>query len=119
MHDTRPPTREARPDAQTTRRPRSSPSAGLPGDDPASRDDRLDELDARLARLEGGPGYRDRGRQLLGRVMPPEAGRHFRNAGREQLLGIRSIVDSWIRRIDAADDRAGPEGSGRERIDVD
>jgi len=38
------------------------------------------ELEARLARVEGGAGYRERGRHLLGRIMPPEAGRHFRNA---------------------------------------
>ena len=34
---------------------------------------------------------------MMGRVMPAEAGHHFRNAGREQLLGVRSIVDFWIR----------------------
>jgi hypothetical protein len=99
------------------RRPRSSPSAGLPADDP-SGDDRLAELDARLARLEGGAGYRERGRHLLARVMPPEAARHFRNAGREELLGIRSIVDFWIRRIDDAEERAAPETGRSERIDV-
>jgi hypothetical protein len=103
---------------QVTRgRPRSNPSAGLPGDEP-SADERLAELEARLTRVEGGAGYRERGRHLLSRVMPPEAGRHFRNAGREELLGIRSIVDFWINRIDAAEDRAGPETTGRERIDV-
>ena len=42
----------------------------------------------------------------------------FRNAGREQLLGIRSIVDFWIRRIDAMEDRAGGD-AGRERIELD
>jgi hypothetical protein len=50
--------------------------------------------------------------------MPPEASRHFRNAGREELLGIRSIVDFWISRIDDAERRAEPEATGRERIDV-
>jgi hypothetical protein len=101
---------------RTRRRP-SDPSAGLPGDN-LTAEERLRELEARLARIEGGAGYRERGRHLLGRVMPPEAGRHFRNAGREELLGIRSIVDFWIRRIDDAEDRAGPETGGRERIDV-
>ena len=62
--------------------------------------DRLGELEARLARLEGTPGLRERGRGVMARVMPPEAGEHFRNAGREQLLGVRSIVDFWIRRLD-------------------
>jgi len=100
------------------RRPRSRPSAGLPENVPAPADQRLAELEARLARLEGGTGYRERGRHVLDQVMPPEAGRHFRNAGREHLLGMRSIVDHWIGRIDAAEDRSRGENPGRERIDV-
>ena len=51
--------------------------------------------------------------------MPPEAGRHFRNAGREQLLGIRSIVDFWIHRIDAMESHASSGDTGRETIQVD
>jgi hypothetical protein len=83
-----------------------------------SAEDRLAELDARLVRLEGGAGYRERGRHLLGKIMPPDASRHFRNAGREELLGIRSIVDFWISRIDAAEDRAEAAASRPERIDI-
>ena len=105
---------------------RKAPSAGMPGGDPAPEGDRLAELEARLARLEGGARLRERGRDLMGRVAPPEAGRHFRNAGREQLLGIRSIVDFWIRRIELAEEHAEPasgEGSGaaptRGRIEID
>lgn len=100
------------------RRTRSSPSAGMPADD-MGPEERLADLDARLARLEGGAGYRQRGRQLLRRVMPDDASQHFRNAGREQLLGVRSIVDFWIRRIDDADERAGSPDPGPERIDID
>jgi hypothetical protein len=79
--------------------------------------DRIDELEARLARLEQEPGIRERGRSLMNRVMPPEASRHFRNAGREQLLGVRAIVDFWIDRIDAAEDRAG-RSTERETIEI-
>jgi hypothetical protein len=100
-----------------TRRPRSTPSAGLPSVE-LTAEERLRELEARLARVEGGAGYRERGRHLLDRIMPPEASRHFRNAGREELLGIRSIVDFWISRIDAAEGRATSETTSRERIDV-
>jgi hypothetical protein len=100
------------------RRTRSTPSAGLPADDLATID-RLAELDARLVRLEGGAGYRERGRHLLNRLMPPDASQHFRNAGREDLLGIRSIVDFWIKRIDSADERAAGGHSARESIDVE
>ena len=115
MNDTR--MASGRTEPPGSRRPRPSPSAGLPADD-LTPDERMAELDARLARLEGGAGYRERGRHLLARIMPPDASRHFRNAGREELLGIRSIVDFWIDRIDAAEDRA-TTGPGRaERIDV-
>ncbi|NJD29962.1 MAG: hypothetical protein FIA92_16920 [Chloroflexi bacterium] len=88
-------------------------SAGVPD----AGGDRLAELETRLARLEGEPGLRERGRKMMDRVIPPEASRHFRNAGREQLLGIRSIVDFWIRRIDDAETRAG--GAARETIEVE
>ncbi len=115
MNDTRTGSGGARSVARG--RPRSNPSAGLPGDE-LSADERMAELEARLAKVEGGAGYRERGRHLLARVMPPEAGRHFRNAGREELLGIRSIVDFWINRIDAAENRSAAESTGRERIDV-
>jgi hypothetical protein len=51
--------------------------------------------------------------------MPPEASEHFRNAGREQLLGVRSIVDFWIARLDDPDDRAARQSSGRETIEIE
>lgn len=81
-------------------------------------DDRIAELEQRLERLEGSPGLRQRGRSLLDRVMPAEAGTHFRNAGREQLLGVRSIVDFWIRRLDESESRAG-EGRSYERETIE
>jgi|SRR5829696_2490377 len=94
---------------------RSRVSAGVPN---STTDARIAEVEERLARLEGEPSLRERSRTLMDRVMPPEASRHFRNAGREQLLGMRSIVDFWIRRIDDADVRAGGE-PGRETIEID
>ena len=96
---------------------RRGPSAS-PGLPEAEGDQRLAELEDRLARLEGEPSLRERGRRMADRIMPPEASRHFRNAGREQLLGVRAIVDFWIRRIDNAEDRARTE-SGRETIEID
>ena len=80
--------------------------------------ERMAELEARLQRLESSPGLRERGRGLMSRVMPPEAGEHFRNAGREQLLGVRSIVDFWIRRLDEADSRAD-RSRDRETIEIE
>ena len=55
---------------------------------------------------------------MMDRVVPQEASQHFRNAGREQLLGLRSIVDFWIRRIEDADSRARAD-AGRETIQID
>ena len=101
------------------RRSATAPSAGLPGIGGGSADTRLAELEARLARLESTTGLRERGRDLMGRVAPPEAGQHFRNAGREQLLGIRSIVDFWIRRIELADAHADASPASRETIHID
>ena len=97
---------------------RSRSSAGVPsvGDDP------VPSLEARLGRLEARMNLRERGRDLMDTVMPPEASRHFRNAGREHLLGIRSMVDHWIGRIDAMESRAASRGEtegSRETIKID
>lgn len=97
------------------RRPGSTASPGMPE---AGAELRIAELEERLARLEGEPSLKERGRHMIDRVMPPEASRHFRNAGREQLLGMRAIVDYWIRRIDDAEARARPD-TGRESISID
>ena len=84
-----------------------------------SKDERLAELESRLARLERAPSLRARGRSMMDKVMPPEASEHFRNAGREQLLGVRSIVDFWIQRIDDADTRAAGRPRDRETIEIE
>jgi hypothetical protein len=97
---------------------RRGSSAASPGVPDGPSDARIAELEDRLAQLEGTPGLRERSRRMMDRVMPPEASRHFRNAGREQLLGIRSIVDFWIRRIEDAESRAHAD-AGRETIEID
>jgi hypothetical protein len=84
-----------------------------------SRDERFAVLEARLARLEKAPSLRARGRSMMDKVMPPEASEHFRNAGREQLLGVRSIVDFWIQRLDEADSRAAGRSRERETIEIE
>jgi len=91
-------------------------SAGMPSMEAGN--DRVSELESRIARLEGSPTMRQRGMALMDRVMPPDASRHFRNAGREHLLGVRSIVDFWIRRIDMMEERSSGD-PGRERIELD
>ena len=105
-------------DSMTGARPRRRSAAVSPGVPDASAEVRIAELEVRLARLEGEPTLKERGRRMIDRVMPPEAGQHFRNAGREQLLGVRSIVDFWIRRIDDAESRSRVD-AGRETIEID
>jgi hypothetical protein len=80
--------------------------------------DPMANFEARLARLEKAPGLRERGRGLMARVVPDEATHHFRNAGREQLLGVRSIVDFWIERIDESESRSSRR-TRRESIEID
>jgi hypothetical protein len=105
-----------------TSRPRGVAGGGRqmsPGlNDPGSSgaDDRIAALEARLSGLERDTSMRARGRGMLDRMMPPEASQHFRNAGREQLMGIRAIVDHWIRRIDDSEKRSA---GSRETIDVE
>ena len=96
----------------------TTPATRAGGTSEAGDDDRLAELEARLARLERAPGLRERGRGLMARVVPDEATRHFRNAGREQLLGVRSIVDFWIERIDESEGRS-KKRTRHESIEID
>jgi len=105
---------------------------------PLGDSERLAELEARLARLERSPTLRERGRTTLrasaleafaprGRAdrvglgvrgMRRQRGQALRNAGREQLLGVRSIVDFWIRRLDEAEVRAA-RGRSRDRETIE
>ncbi len=77
-------------------------------------EDRIRELEARLARLER-PADRvgDRIEGVIRGVVPDETRGHIRAAWREQLLAVRSFIDHWIE--SDSGDRAAP---ARERIDV-
>ena len=100
------------PAGRAARRPRSSSTTaamGSPGMPSSADDARLAELEERLDRLERDPGMRERSQAIVRKVMPAEAGRHFRNAAREQLLGFRAIVDFWIARVDDLDTKAGDD----------
>ena len=109
-------TSQGRGRSATGRRPAS---AGMPGNEIMTPEERISELENRLASLEGSMSIRERGRDLMDKVMPPEAGRHFRNAGREQLLGMRSILDFWIRRIESAENRAASKDAARQTIEIE
>jgi hypothetical protein len=110
------------PTTPTPRRRRARPVV----DDDAGWDaaltpeQRLEALVSRVEALEGEPSLRERGRSMVSRVMPPEASTHFRNAGREQLLGIRSIVDFWIDKLDQAESNSDRSRSRtRETIEIE
>lgn len=54
------------------------------------------------------------------RLVPPEARRHWRNAGREYLLSMRSLLDAMIERIPAEEPaEPGKTGRRRQRIEVE
>jgi len=77
-------------------------------------EDRIAELEQRLVELEGRRPTMDATRTWFRQIVPEEAGRHFRTAMREQLLGMRVLVDHWIKRVD-------PEkgSSARETIRIE
>jgi hypothetical protein len=77
--------------------------------------DRMAELEERVREMERRSSVSGRSRSLMRSIVPPEASGHFRAAGREQLLGIRALVDHWIRRMESSE--APP--SKREEIPID
>ena len=79
--------------------------------------DRVQELEARLAKMEKSRSMTGRSRTFMNRIVPPEASDHFRAASREQLLGIRALVDHWINRLDEREPL--PPALDREEIPID
>ena len=79
--------------------------------------DRVAELEARLEQMERRRTMTARSRGFMNRIVPPEATTHFRAASREQLLGMRALVDHWIRRLDEGEDL--PQALDREEIPID
>ncbi|MBM4408650.1 MAG: hypothetical protein FJ038_08670 [Chloroflexi bacterium] len=76
---------------------------------------RIRELEERLSQLEARP-VRSAG--WLRTLMPAEASRHFRAAGREQLLGMRALVDFWIKRFEESDAKSTSRAV-REEISIE
>jgi hypothetical protein len=74
---------------------------------------RIQDLEDKLARMEKRDA--DRIDAALRTVLPDETRTHMRNAFREQLLAVRSILDHWIDRSGDAPDPAAQ----RERIRVE
>jgi hypothetical protein len=78
-------------------------------------DQRMDQLEQRLAQLERRPTMRERGTGTLDVLVPAETRRHLKNAGREQLLAVRSLLDYWIDQLVDVDER----DKGREEITIE
>ena len=79
---------------------------------------RVDDLERRLDMMEDRQGALERSRQVMKAVVPAETRRHMRAAWRENLLAVRSLLDSWIDRLaDGSDDDT--ESHDRESIPID
>ena len=70
-------------------------------------DDRIEEMERRVERLEAREGAMERSRRMAQSVVPAETRQHLRAAGREQLLAMRTLLDHWIGRLkdEPTDDR--------------
>lgn len=79
--------------------------------------DRIEDLERRLDDLERRPNVRERSRGALDMLVPTETRRHLRNASREQLLAVRSLLDFWIDQL--VDGRDEEPDQGREQIRID
>ena len=79
---------------------------------------RMDELERRLDRMEDRQGGLERSRAMMTSMVPSETRRHMRAAWRENLLAVRSLLDTWIDRLDG-DDAAKSNDNGRENIPID
>jgi hypothetical protein len=82
-------------------------------------DDRLQELEQRLQRLERRETAVDRSRRVMDDVMPRQTRDHLRNAGREQLLAVRTMLDHWIGRLGNDRSDAEDDKPSRETIRID
>jgi hypothetical protein len=78
-------------------------------------EERLTDLEDRVLRVEARRPTVQSARGWFSQVVPSEASDHFRTAMREQLLGVRSLVDHWIGRMD----RAPRSNNDREEIRID
>lgn len=85
-------------------------------DEGVGAQDRLEDVERRLDRLEWRGRATERGRDLMREFVPTETRRHLRAAGREQLLAARSLIEHWIGWLDEDDeDRA----KRREEIPIE
>ena len=87
-----------------------------PNDAPNDLEERLARLEQKLDRLAGGGGEQTAYWAVLETILPADARRHLRAASREQLLAARSMIDSWVKRMDTDQEQGSPK---RETIPLD
>ena len=88
----------------------------MEGHETRNLEERLARLEEKLDRLAEGRGEQTAYWAILETILPADARRHLRAASREQLLAARSMLDSWVKRMDADQDEAAPR---RETIPLD
>jgi hypothetical protein len=90
-------------------------------------EDRVMELEERIAQLEQQQQQRRGGGRsvaetafwaVMHNVLPDDARRHLKAAGREQLLAARVYLDTWIKKMDNPDAAAEEDGVVHENIEV-
>lgn len=80
---------------------------------------RLEELDRRSTAMERAMDKAmDRSRQAVEMIVPHEARKHLRAAGREQLLAVRSLLDFWVDKMGDGSD-SSTTANPRENIPID
>ena len=72
---------------------------------------RIAELERRLEQMGPRGGTSAAAVAWLDRVVPPHVRNHFREGSREQLLGVRALLDHWIGRLGA--ERPGDGAPGQ------
>lgn len=89
-------------------------------DDQRSRSDngRMMELERRLDMMEDRQSAVERSRAVMKAMVPSETRRHLRAAWRENLLAVRSLLDTWIDALNEDPAKSAPD-NGRETIQID
>jgi hypothetical protein len=81
---------------------------------------RLDDLDRRESAMERAmEKAMASSRAAMAHILPSETRRHMRNAGREQLMAVRSLLDYWVERMDDRSKASEQANNERENIPID
>ena len=79
---------------------------------------RMHDLERRLDEMEDRQSAIERSRQVVKAMVPAQTRQHMRAAWRENLLAVRSLLDTWIDRLDDKPE-GGVDDDGRESIPID